>query len=189
MYGDSQFEDWKKQTGNKSRAAFETAMKATYSDEAGPGARIDIKRLYLTKKSDVKDMFRGSSYDVVIYNGHASSKKKELIPGGSVTITPEDLGDAMAGATRAPRRLFTYGCNSAKSGFARVASEKMRDTEVIGASARLAPYYEWDMGPKGSRRNFRVREDRDHNITFSKGKETRNVRKVDPKDLQNAGIR
>ena len=93
----------------------------------------------LIKKSDLKDIFRGSSFDVVIYNGHASPKKKELTPGGNVTITPDDLRDAKAGATKAPRKFFTYGCNSAKSGFARVASERMRETEVIGASTRIAP--------------------------------------------------
>ena len=65
----------------------------------------------------------------------------------------------------------------------------MKQTEVIGANNRIAPYYEWDLGPGGTRSNFRVREDRDHNITFSKGKETHDVRKVSPEDLKNAPIR
>jgi hypothetical protein len=70
-----------------------------------------------------------------------------------------------------------------------VTSELLPDTAVTGTGNRVAPYYEWDQGPRGVRANFRIKEDNDHNITFERGNETRNVRKVDPKELENAAIR
>jgi hypothetical protein len=88
-----------------------------------------------------------------------------------------------------PKKMYFYGCNTAASGFARVTSELLPDTAITGTGNKIAPYYEWDNGPKGARSNFRILEDRDHNITFNRGNETSNVRKVDPKDLANAGIR
>jgi hypothetical protein len=104
MYGESEFQDFANRTGNKSRAEFEKILQASYSEETGAGARIDIKRLHLNSKGDLDDLFKGSSYDVVIYDGHGSSKKKELLPGGNVTITPEDLKDALAGQERSRKR-------------------------------------------------------------------------------------
>jgi hypothetical protein len=87
-----------------------------------------------------------------------------------------------------PKKMFFYGCNTEKSGFVRVLSELQPKSDIVGAGARIAQGIEWDITPRGTRVNFRVSEDRDHNIIYRGGKETKNVRQVSTHDLQNAGL-
>jgi hypothetical protein len=189
MYGESQFADYMKMTGHKNRAEFEKTLGASYAEEGGSGAQVTVKRLDLKDKSDLDDFFKGTSYDVVVYDGHGSSKAKQILPGGKVVVTPEDLQSALAGAKTAPKKMFLYGCNTAKSGFARSLSELLPNTAITGTGNRIAPYYGWEGTRGGGKTNIHIDEDRTHNITFERGRETRDVRKIDMKELENAGIR
>ena len=133
-------------------------------------------------------MFKGGRYDVIVYNGHSGSSNKEIFPGGDLRLTPKDIHEALTEAKLSPSKVFLYGCNTEASGFVRVLSELRPNTEVTGSGNEIAQRVEWDEGRNGTRRNFRINEDRDHNITYKGGKETLNVRKVDPEDLKNATL-
>lgn len=178
MYGEDQYTEFHKGTG-QSRAFYEQSLKATYSEEAGNNANVVVKRLALKRKEDLAGVFKGGAYDVIVYNGHGGSAKKEIYPGGGVAITPDDMHEALSEAKLSPKKVFLYGCNTEKSGFVRVLSELRPNTEVTGSGNRIGQEWKWDGGPGGTRRNFRIVEDRDHNITYKGGKETLNVRKRD----------
>jgi RHS repeat-associated protein len=185
MYGDDMYTDQGRKSG-LSRAAYENLLRQTYQAEAGPNATVVVKALKLKESGDLAGVFKGGSYDAVIYNGHAGMGK-ELFPGGDVRLTPQDIHDALSEAKVSPKKFFFYGCNTEKSGFVRVLSELRPNSEVTGTGNYVAQNIAWDGGPKG-RTNYRVVEDRDHNITYKGGKETHNVRKVDIKALQEAGL-
>jgi RHS repeat-associated protein len=185
MYGESQFQDFAKVTGNRDRRVFERALSASYGAEAGKGGQIVVERLNLKSGDDVKAIFKGKSYDVVVYTGHGMENRRELAPGSGVKITPEHLAEAFKGAEKAPEAVYFYGCNTAKNGFARQVSELMPGTAVTGASTKIAPDYAWDAGPRGSRSNLRITEDRSYNITYKGGEETADARKV---DIRNATL-
>jgi hypothetical protein len=188
MYGEDQYLYFRQQTRGGGRTQFEDLLKTTYKEEAGDNANIVVKRLKLKDKDDLAGVFKGGAYDVIIYNGHGGSKKKEIYPGGNVALTPEDIHDALAEAKITPSKIYLYGCNTAESGFARVLSELEPKTAVTGAGNRIAQEVKWNVTQRGERINFSVLEDRDHNITYNKGKETLNVRKVDPETLKNASL-
>ena len=188
MYGDDMYEHYRAKTGGN-RTAYETALKTTYKEEAGDNANIVVKRIdNLKDAEDLTRIFKEGKYEVIVYNGHGSGTKKQISPNKNVTITPQDIHDALKEAKLTPKKMFFYGCNTEKSGFVRVLSELQPKAEIVGAGARIAQGIEWDITPRGTRINFRVSEDRDHNIIYRNGKETKNVRQVSTHDLQNAGL-
>ena len=173
MYGGTQFTDFAEHTHHNSRAEFENALKAAYREEGGQNAEyvaVDISKM---TQDQFKKFFKGSSYDVVVYDGHGSGRQKIILPEGRLgSLKPEDLEEAFSGAKSAPKKLFFYGCNTAASGFARALSEGLPETEITGSGNRIAPYYTYGKHPT-------ITEDRDHNITFKGGEEIRDVRKID----------
>jgi RHS repeat-associated protein len=178
MYGNSQFQDFAKFTHNTSRGYFEQQLKATYAQEGGKNAEYVVVDISKMSKDEFKKFFKDSSYDVAVYDGHGSSNKKQkmILPEGKLGyLTPDDLAEAVHGAKSAPKQFYFYGCNTAASGFARQLSEDLPDTDITGSGARIAPYYTHGQRPT-------VTEDRDHNITFKGGKETKDVRKVNAND-------
>lgn len=188
LYGEGMFEDFAKVTRNHNRTSYEQVLKAGYKEEAGDNAEITVRRLSLKNREDLADLFKGQSYDVIIYNGHGGTRTKEIFPGNQVALSPQDIRSALGNAKTPPKKMYFYGCNTAKSGFVRVLSELLPNTAVTGTGNKIAVDYRWQETRRG-RSNFQILENRDHNITFERGQETHNVRKVDPKDLQNAGIR
>jgi RHS repeat-associated protein len=189
MYGDDMYEHFRQQTGGQSRAAYENALRHTYKEEAGNNANIVVQRVDNIKEAgDLTRIFQGGKYDVIVYNGHGGSRTKEIFPAGNLRITPQDIHDALTAAKITPKKMFFYGCNTAESGFVRVLSELQPKAEITGAGTRIGQGVEWDESRGGRRANFRVKEDRDHNIVFSGGKETLNVRKVSDETLKNATL-
>jgi RHS repeat-associated protein len=173
MYGDSQYKDFAQHAKKWDRGYFEQALKSSYQKEGGADADYVVVEISSKTKDDMEKLFKGSSFDTVVYDGHGSGKTKVLLPEGKLgSITPTELADWSSQAKSKPKKFFFYGCNTAKSGFARVLSEKLPGTEVTGSGARIAPYYTYGKHPS-------ITEDRDHNITFQDGKETLDVRKVD----------
>jgi hypothetical protein len=108
------------------------------------------------------------------YAGHGSNVKKIILPEGKLGVhTPEDFEDAFKGAKSKPKKLFFHGCSMANSGFAGEVADLLPGTNVTGSGARIAPYYAYGEKPT-------ITEDRDHYITFEKGKDPVDARKVDP---------
>src|SRR5690349_10620272 len=111
-------------------------------------------------KDQFNKLFKGSTYDVVVYDGHGSGKQKIILPEGKLgALTPDDIAEAVKGAKSGPKQFYFYGCNTAASGFARQLSEDLPDTEITGSGNRIAPWYSHGKNPT-------ITEDRDHNITF-----------------------
>ncbi len=173
MYGNTQYQDFAQHSGKSSRAVFEKALKASYQQEGGADAEYVVVEISSKSKEDMEKLFKGSSFDTVVYDGHGSGKGKLLLPEGKLgTITPDELAEWSSLAESKPKKFFFYGCNTAKSGFARDLSEKVSGSEVTGTGNRVAPYYTYGSHPT-------ITEDRDHNITFKGGNEINNVRKID----------
>ena len=173
MYGNSQFQDFATHTHHRSRREFEQALKTSYRKEGGDNSEYVVVEISSKTKDDLENVFKGSAYDVMVYDGHGSGKHKIILPEGKLgSLTPEDLADALKGAQSKPKKFFFYGCNTAKSGFARDLSERLPGTEITGSGSRIAPYYRYGKHPT-------ITEDRDHNITFKGGEETEDVRKID----------
>jgi hypothetical protein len=173
MYGNSQYTDFAEHSHKYSRAYFEQALKNSYRQEGGDNAEYVAVEISSKTKDDFEKLFKGSSYDTVVYDGHGSGKTKIILPEGKLgSLTPEDIEGAFKGAKSKPKKLFFYGCNTAKSGFARDLADRLPGTEVTGSGARIAPYYHYGEQPT-------IDEDRDHNITFKKGEEPKDVRKID----------
>jgi RHS repeat-associated protein len=179
VYGHDMFEDIHQRTG-VSRANYENALKKAYEPErqqAGQNAQVVVK--YIDSKAALKKAFAGSSYNSVIFDTHAYLNKQGIILKAIDENTVEDVSaadmqDALAGAKNAPKKMFFYGCDTAKTHFARDVSKLLKDTEVIGSANEIAQDY------SGSGKNFSLKENRNYNITYSKGQETHDARKVDP---------
>jgi len=174
-YNEDQFKDWStwRRTKNfRPRADFEKQLADSYSPEAGANAKIIVKRLNLKDADDLQKVFNGSSYDVWVFDGHGSGKAKQIFPGGKVVLVPEDIEKAFAGAKAIPKKMYFYGCNSAKSGFARDVSQRLPNTAVIGAGARIAPWYQPSHG------HLLIEEERNYNVTYKGGAEIDDARKI-----------
>ena len=76
------------------------------------------------------------------------------------------MQDAVAGAKNAPKKMFFYGCDTAKT--------HLKNTEVTGSANEIAQDY------SGVGKNFSLKENRNYNVTYSKGSETHDARKIDP---------
>jgi hypothetical protein len=158
----------------KDRAYFEQALKNAYREEGGENAEYTVVNISSKTKDDFEKLFKGSSYDTVVYDGHGSNIKKIILPEGKLgMLKPADFEEALKGAASKPKQMFFYGCSTAKSGFARELADLEPGMKVTGSGNRIAPYYTYGKQPT-------ITEDRDHNITFEKGKDPVDVRKIEP---------
>lgn len=181
IYGHDMFEDIHRRTG-VDRPTYEKALKGTYEAErkaAGQNAKIIVK--YVGTKKELRATFKNSTYAAAIVDSHAYLNQKGLILSATdenhvEDVSPEELQDILAGAKQAPKKLYFYGCNTSKTGFAKDVSQRMgSDTEVTGSANEIS------QGFKGSQAggNFSLEENRDYNVTYSGGEEKSDARKVD----------
>jgi RHS repeat-associated protein len=182
VYGHDMYEDFQQRTG-VSRAAYEKALQGAYEPErlkAGKDAQIVVK--YVQTKKELEHTIKGSAYAGMVFNTHAYLNLK----GGGLILSAtdenhvedikaEDLQAMIGTAKTAPKTMYFYGCNTAKTGFAGEVSKRLEGTEVTGSSNEIAQ----DYARSARRGNFSLQENRDYNVTYSGGQEISNARKVD----------
>ena len=175
MYSEDQFKEFQSNTRGANRVAFHEALKATYQAETGNKAAVLVQMV--ASKNDLRRLVTGQSFDVITYKGHGSLNTRELLPGGNVGISPKDIHDALAGAKSKPQKMFLYGCDTAKTGFAEELSSLLPGTAITGTGAVIRSRYESEQ--RGNKTVHVIKENRSHNVTFKNGGETHDVRKRD----------
>jgi RHS repeat-associated protein len=180
MYSEDQFKEFQSKARSADRPAFHEALKATYKAETGDKAAVLVQMV--GSKHDLRKLVTGKSFDVITYKGHGSLNTRELLPGGDVGISPKDIHDALAGAKSKPQKMFLYGCDTAKTGFAEELSSLLPDTAITGTGAVIRSRYETEQ--RGNKTVHLIKENRSHNVTFKNGGEIHDVRKRDAKNQE-----
>jgi RHS repeat-associated protein len=176
VYGYEMYENFKKEVrGNPSKAEYEAALKASYAQEIG-SSQVVVKNI--ESKEDLEKVLKNSAYTQLIVNSHGYLNYKAIRLGKDSHVSPDDLERYFGGAKSVPEKMYFYGCNTAKTGFASDLSARFNKTEVTGATEIIKPRYSWQT--KGNKiTNYSIQENRNYNKTFVNAGETYDARKVD----------